>query len=143
MRTIAELQSELRELGLPVSGRKAELAHRLHLHHNPITHGVPRSPNQLQNPKTRAESSRLQKEHAAHRVARGVPLGIPIGKPYHNTITGEYHKRLYAEDALPHLTATVKRTVRALPPITCIPCGSRDDTCTCTDAQMGKVGEQE
>ena len=143
--TVAELQTCLHDEGLPVSGRKAELVHRLNIHLNPITHGVPRSPDQLQNPKTRAEAERKQKERDAHRIARGIPLGMPIGSLYD---TGDVDDdgqpimaRIYAEDALPRLSVVKPVAVRELPPIVCMGCGSRD-VCTCDDADT-EAGEQE
>ena len=118
-KTVAELTVELRELGLPVSGRKAELVHRLKIHLNPPTHGVPRSPGQLQNPKTRALSQLMQQRRDEWRELCGVPLGIPIGGKYDTGEVDEDTKqpimaRIYAKDALPPHNFRTREEKRAL-----------------------------
>ena len=171
MATVVEIKAVLRKLGLPLSGNKADLVARLPYGVTPKEMGelliqdamemdnevvihpsgtiVTGYPAKVypKNPRTAAAAMQAQQERDAHRVARGVPLGLPIGSLYD---TGEVDDdgqpiiaRIYAEDALPRLSVTVKRAApRQLPPITCIPCGSRDDTCTCDDTQL-KAGEQE
>ena len=116
--TVAELKACLRDEGLPVSGRKAELVHRLNIHLNPITHGVPRSPDQLQNPKSRAEAERMQQRRDEWRELRGVPLDMPIGSLYD---TGDVDDdgqpimaRIYAEDALPPHDFRTREETQAL-----------------------------
>ena len=78
---------------------------------------------------------------------------LPAGRPRRLAIGQEYYDeesngkvRVTVLNTKPYgnlanLFAVSKPSVRELPPITCLPCGSRDDTCTCTEAQ--KAGEQE
>ena len=121
-KTVAELKVELRELGLPVSGRKTDLVHRLHMHNNPITHGQPSG--RINNPVTHAHAQLMQQRRDEWRELRGVPTDVAIGVLYQERgLLGQpmtdkdgqpIMVRLYAEDALPPHDFRTREEMQAL-----------------------------